>query len=134
MACPKLPALAVTSFVLAGIFDARNSAPRPLNDRIGLAVSTLTRILVPSNRDRESAWNCGVRRKTGSIASAAARMFSILRRCSIRLLAGRSDNHRDCGKRTAQTNSLDKAKTFAENHTSKDDGASGIERGERNDD
>ena len=48
--------------------------PRPLNERIGLTVSTLTMTGTPSRADRPSWTNCGPPRNTGSIASRAARM------------------------------------------------------------
>jgi hypothetical protein len=70
----------VISFVPDEILDARNSAPRPLKERIGFAVSTFATIFAPKIRDNESASYCGVFRNTGSISRTAARILSIFRR------------------------------------------------------
>ena len=54
IACPKLPALAVISLSRAKSWRPNIQPPRPFKDRMGLAVSTLTTIFVPSDRDKES--------------------------------------------------------------------------------
>src|ERR1043166_2402428 len=125
IACPKLPALAVRSSVPGEILDARYSAPRPLKDRIGLAVSTLTRIFVPSKRDNESARNCGVRRNTGSIDPTDSRIPAIFKRCSIRLcdsLAGCTHDDCDGAERACDPCALHKTEPLAQKHPGEDHG------------
>ena len=65
---PKLPAEAqVSRFTEDGNLAAKYSAPRPLNDRMGLMVSTLRKTRTRVRRLSDSASYWGVLRKTGSM-------------------------------------------------------------------
>src|ERR1700751_3145407 len=82
MPWPKLPAEAHTTGRSGPIrpSSARapttNQVPRPLNDRIGLSVSTLRITGTPSLAESPSWTYCGPARKTGSMASSAAAIAS----------------------------------------------------------
>ena len=80
--CPKLPAETATIARPGPILPSPASAwttthvPRPLNERIGLTVSTLTMTGTPRRRDRPSWTYCGEWVKAGSIRSWASRIAS----------------------------------------------------------
>src|SRR5215212_6542471 len=84
MPWPKLPAVAQTRCGDPDICDTRNCAPRPLNERTGLSVSTFTTSRQPSCSRSVSASYCGVSRKAGSMAADAATMCWIDKRCFMR--------------------------------------------------
>jgi hypothetical protein len=77
---PKLPAEATTTARSGPILPSpvrpwtATQVPRPLNERIGLTVSTLTTTGTPSRALSPSWTNCGEPVNAGSIAAAAARM------------------------------------------------------------
>ena len=80
--CPKLPAETATTARPGPILPSPASAwttthvPRPLNERIGLRVSTLTMTGTRRRRDRPSWTYCGEWVKAGSIRSWASRIAS----------------------------------------------------------
>src|SRR5688572_30601135 len=80
---PKLPAVVQTRWGRPSSAAARYSAPRPLNERIGFRVSTLTTNRQPSRGSRVSARNCGESRNTGSIRVAACAIRSSESRWSV---------------------------------------------------
>ena len=69
MPCPKLPAVAQTSGVSSVLWETKNWAPRPLNERIGFSVSILSTSWQPKSLLSAAASNCGESRKQGSMTS-----------------------------------------------------------------
>src|SRR5437867_4241718 len=89
MPWPKLPAVAHTRWGRPSSETARYSVPRPLKERIGLRVSTLTTRRQPSCCSSDSARNWGESRNTGSMTAAACAIRSRDSRFAIRRIHSR---------------------------------------------
>src|SRR3984885_8561065 len=83
-AWPKLPADAHTTSVSGPTPRMKKSAPRPLNERTGLKVSSLRMSSRPILPVIEASTTCGLFRNAGSTQRAASSMFSTRRALVIR--------------------------------------------------